>query len=666
MIDLSHFACGAADEKNHYDYEIEDYYNDNCEPQEIGVEIVLDDDWDDDDSRNSENENENERPSYQNSTNQEENRNDIYNQQMKDSTFPHGLYDDQIIGEWNGVSDPYASEISSYYSRNDHETEQNSIQMSNNNTMRNTPAYEQTSNFMYDLGTKANFHLEIQSPAKVKNTETLEAIRKTMIKRDKDITMKRKRAIAKARLKNESHKTMVLPKINRKISNSRRQDPPNGVSSSQSSCSTFSTNVAESELSPKRKMSSSRQQDPPNGASSSPSSASTLNDNDAEREHSPKKISTRAFLERDREISRKRKVALAKARGIKMIHQQRNADLYAKWKKCDDDVSFSSCSSSKSVSRLEQLYQKGKKKRRSDLERSKRFGNDDMSVSSLASTKSASLRLEQLYQKGKKDRRNDLEKATQKLLNQTNDDVSVGSTLSTKSTPVRLEQLYQKGKKARRFDLKKSIREKETQVTESNYSHDDGSMASARLEQLYQKGKEERRSNLSRSIQRREVAHKDELRDNVPDAVGDSRFDEMYRILGRDQYASIRVETPRRGSGCSHFELNDDDMSTSSSGSTLSCASRRLNQHHKKGGKKKTSEQRKKKGMTKDKKKSTKVKGGTDNLTRNKMTMNTLSEKKHKIEGKCKEEIKTEIAKLEKWLQRTNERNAFDNENDYS
>ena len=247
-----------------------------------------------------------------------------------------------------------------------------------------------------------------ESKVKTPEVSSSTQILSFMMKRDKDIAAKRKKAISRAREEAYAH---LLRK--EKVAEKKH-------------VSMYSRSVKGTGLVIDEKMEEEEGATAPNVSDSSDSQSKQ----DKNAKDTKKKI-LRSFLERDREIAKRRQQSLLKAR------QDRDKIFH----KDTDHISLRS-------------YQI----------------SDEGSLSSLYTARSTSSRFEQLYQKGKNDRRrNDLEKSIRDKAisngggaeDQLNDDTSVVSALSMRSsTPLRFEQLYQKGKNERRSDLKRSIQEK--------------------------------------------------------------------------------------------------------------------------------------------------------------------------------------------------------------
>jgi hypothetical protein len=240
-------------------------------------------------------------------------------------------------------------------------------------------------------------------------------------------------------------------------------------------------------------------------ASTNPSQAEAATDPEQNWKKEERKKTLRAFVKRDQEIARKRHDALAKARdkvkaesilsdpnhnhlpGKKMSF----SGMYITTTRGDpynDDCSISTSSTSKSSrSRLDQLYEKGKRDIRSDLEKSIEVKNEETRVTvpslppttvrvhrdnELTDRKSQQIKMYELLKKNKDfalKRRGEIERARSNVVDgpiisigRDDDDArsvsstSVSSQLSTISTSSRLNQLYERGKQKRLSDLRRS------------------------------------------------------------------------------------------------------------------------------------------------------------------------------------------------------------------
>mmetsp|Transcript_6392 Transcript_6392/g.7931 ORF Transcript_6392/g.7931 Transcript_6392/m.7931 type:complete len:676 (+) Transcript_6392:83-2110(+) len=317
-------------------------------------------------------------------------------------------------------------------------------------------------------------------PRVPKNSSKADILR-SLIKRDQEIARRRQEVLSKTRA--TANKSLVLPGKktaypSNYIDKIRKRTEDQG-SNRRSQLKTQPTTSAQS-LSPAKSHANSRK-------------ASSVDD-------IKRKETLRSLTQRNLEIAKKRQQALQRIRerdsgisgsrklpGRKLAYPdpifQSIRDPFS------DESSVSSIASSGSTSsRLERLYEKGKKDRRSDLERSveRKKGKEEHGRRTMKclpgrgdrsfSREARQNRLYELIQRNKDfamKRRTDMERARKNIMagptmracrdeNYDSDSLSVASTASAHSTSTsspRLDRLYEEGKRKRRSNLKRSSRE---------------------------------------------------------------------------------------------------------------------------------------------------------------------------------------------------------------
>lgn len=329
-------------------------------------------------------------------------------------------------------------------------------------------------------------YLKRQNKPSISKNSSKAEINRSLIKRDLEIAARRKAALEKARSTSSSSK---LPgkkaSYSRDYISSRRprsrssfnEMPIDSISTASSYSSKYSAKEPKSRLNGKKE----------------------------KLTYAPKKFDKellKSFASRDQEIAKKRQEALSKARAMR-----RKANDVATSKLpgkkaffpdaspmprrflAEDDVSISSALSSRTCSsRIDRLYEIGKKARRTDLERFKAEEKTEEKTSARKKDdKSLDLetRRTKMYELMKRNRdfassrRKDIERARTKMQlsgptiapchdDYTIDDSrsvsSMSSTRSTLSTSSRLNQLYERGKEKRLLDLKKSVKKEEVGI----------------------------------------------------------------------------------------------------------------------------------------------------------------------------------------------------------
>ena len=329
-------------------------------------------------------------------------------------------------------------------------------------------------------------YLKRQNKPSISKNSSKAEINRSLIKRDLEIAAKRKAALDKAR--NTSIKSKLPGKkasYSRDYISSRRQRsrssfneiPLDSVSTVSSYSSKYSTKEPKSRSNGKK----------------------------AKLAYAPKQIDKellKSFATRDQEIAKKRQEALSKARATRRkANDITTLELPGKKASfpdaspkpqrfiAEDDVSTSSAYSSRSSSsRIDRLYEIGKKARRTDLERSKaeekRAGkiserNKDDESLDLETRRTRMYELMKRNRDFASSRRKDIERARTKMQltgptiapchdDYTSDDSrsvsSMSSSRSTLSTSSRLNQLYEKGKEKRLLDLKKSVKKEDVGI----------------------------------------------------------------------------------------------------------------------------------------------------------------------------------------------------------